>query len=59
MLTRRALAFFAPAVIVCQYPLPAIYAFEVYHVSTSFLESQVSLKKPGKTLCKALSKLVV
>ena len=35
MFARRAQAFFAPAVLVRQYPLPAIYAFEVYHGLTS------------------------
>jgi hypothetical protein len=31
MPARRAQTFFASAVIVRQYPLPAVYAFEVYH----------------------------
>ena len=39
VLTRRALAFFAPAIVFRHYPLPAIYAFEVYHGLTSSLEA--------------------
>ena len=54
-----ALAFLPAPSSLAQYPLAAIYAFELYHGLASGVCLSFWPARTGKTLCNPLSKLVV